>query len=397
MDVEEFCNIYFVERKGTDSLKWDALAERFGEDGLISLWVADMDFRAPECIQKALRQRIDHGVFGYSLVPDDYYDAFSRWLRAKHHYTLEKEWVRFAPGVVASLYWLIQAFTKEGDTILVCPPVYYPFFNSIKDTKRELIKCDLMNDGGNYTIDYCELEKKIKENQVKMIIHASPHNPVGRVWSEEELVRLLEICKRNEVLCISDEIHGDLILSGNMFQSVLAVRGGEYRSQVIVLNSASKTFNLAALAHSHILIPNPDWRKRYDDYELSHLQVGGNLLGRIATKTAYREGSEWLDALLKVIQHNYDYLKKELIKACPKIGVSPLEGTYLAWIDLRAYLGENTQELIQQKSRLAVDYGEWFGEAYKGFIRMNLATKPENIRKAVKNIIINLKHDSALA
>jgi len=391
-NVLDFCKKYFAYRKGTNCSKWDGLKKIFGRDDLISMWVADMDFKSPEAVRDALRERIDHGVYGYSLIPESYYESFIDWEEKHHGYKINKDWIRLSQGVVPAIYWFINAFTKSDESVIVLAPVYYPFHNAVKDTGRKLIMCELKNEDGYYTVDFERFERDIIENKVKMFIQSSPHNPVGRVWRGEELEKLLKICKDNDVLVISDEIHQDIVLNGYKHIPAATVNNGEYADNLITITAASKTFNLASLNTSHMVIENPKIRKIYDDYVSSIAQKGANLMGLIATEAALRGGEEWLASLIKVIEENYDIIVKSFSKHLPDATISPLEGTYLAWIDLRAYIDKkHIKEFILDKCRIAVDFGEWFSPLYEGFIRLNIATHPKYVKVAVENIIYNLK------
>ncbi|AIF52194.1 MalY/PatB family protein [Pelosinus sp. UFO1] len=388
MTTNEFVKKYSVERYGTSSLKWDALDVRFGDPDLLSMWVADMEFKTCEKIIEAMVERTRHGVFGYSYIPDDYYKAFSHWMEKRHGFPIEKEWVRFASGVVTTLYWTINAFTNPGEACMIFTPVYYPFHNAVKDTGRKLVTVDLVNNNGYFTIDYAAVENAIVENEVKLFIQCSPHNPAGRVWTEDELDRILGICKKHNVLVVSDEIHQDIIIGDKKFIPAAIIRDGKYLDNLITVSAASKTFNLAALLHNHIVICDEKLRKRYDAYAKTVNQSEVNVMGVIATQAAYTYGEEWLENLLEIIRTNYRYIKEELNNKAPEIVVTPLEGTYLLLLDLRKYIKpEDTKAFIQDKCRLAVDFGEWFGANFKGFVRLNLATDPKYVHRATANII----------
>ena len=392
MQKEKFLKEYLVERKGTYSLKWDALDKRFGNADLISMWVADMEIKAPKEVIEALKERCEHGVFGYSYVSDEYYNSVINWLKEKHNYEIKKEWLRFTNGVVTAIYCFVNIFTKVDDAILILTPVYYPFHNAVKDNNRKLITCDLKNTDGYFTIDYDEVEKKIVENKVKLFIQCSPHNPAGRVWKEEELARILEICKKHNVLVISDEIHQDIIMKGYKHIPSAIVANGKYADNLITVSAASKTFNLAGLIHSNIIISNAELRKKYDDEIKKINQTEISILGMLATQVAYEKGSEWLENVKEIIEDNFNYLKTELNKHIPEITITNLEGTYLVFLDLRKIIPiDKVKEFIQDKCNLAIDFGEWFGASFKGFIRINLATDPEIVKKAVENIIFEYK------
>ena len=388
MDKQEFLQSYLVDRHKTDSLKWDGLQQKFGETDLLAMWVADMEFKTCDGIVDAMTKRTRHGVFGYSCVPDDYYEVFSGWMERRYHFPVKKEWVRFSTGCVTAIAWMIHAFTKPGDSCMILTPVYYPFHNVVTNGDRKLVKVELDYNDGYFTMNYEAIEKAIVENQVKMFIQCSPHNPAGRVWTEDELDRVLAVCQKHDVLVISDEIHQDIILGDKPFVPAAVVSGGRYRDMVVTLNSASKTFNLATLLHSHIIITDDGLRGKYDQFASALNRTEVSIMGMVATKAGYTYGGEWLGQVLDVIRDNYRYLKEELNKRLPRMTVCALEGTYLVMIDLRSYVNpEQTLDFVQKHCRLAVDYGEWFGQAYKGFIRLNLATDPAYIKQAVERIV----------
>lgn len=285
MTKQEFLGRYLVERHGTDSLKWDALERMYGDKDLISMWIADSEFKTCDAITEALQRRIKHGVFGYTGLPEGYCDAFSGWMERHYGLKLEKEWFRFSTGCVTALAWLINAFTYPGDACLILTPVYYPFRSVVKNNNRQLVMVDLKYDeNGYFTIDLDAMERAIVENKVKLFIQCSPHNPVGRVWREEELESVLALCRKHQVLVVSDEIHQDIILSGQKFTPVAAVAGGAYRDMTITVTAASKTFNLASLIHSHILIPDANLRETYDRFSQALNRTSRNLLGMTAAQ-----------------------------------------------------------------------------------------------------------------
>lgn len=381
--------IQYVDRRGTNSLKWDAQKGIFGEEGLLALWVADMDFRVPQAVLDAQRAYLDTGVFGYYRPQKGYYQAFMDWERERHGYELEPEWIRFAPGVVPAINWLVQLFTKPQDPILVLTPVYYPFLRAVRENGRALISCELKNQGGNYSVDIAAFEAAIVERGVKCFILCSPHNPVGRVWKREELRAMLDICKAQGVLVISDEIHQDLVFEGHChLPSALA---GDYDGILITLTAASKTFNLAGCQNAFAVIPDAALRAAYDGFtSRMHLQ-SGNPFGYIAVEAAYRKGLGWLEQVKEIIWGNYRYAKAAFEAALPKVCVSPLEGTYLMWVDFTQYIEPDQMEaFFQKKCRLAVDYGSWFEGNAAGHARFNLATSRENLQKAVEAILANL-------
>ncbi len=379
--------VVYKDRKHTDCEKWDNCMERFHENDLLPLWVADMDFEAPECVKEALKKYVDFGVYGYYAVPQSYYDAFIRWEETYHGYKVKQEWIRFAPGVVPAFNWLLHILTKEKDSVIVMPPVYYPMRDAVLNNNRTLVESPLKRTETGYVMDYEDFEQKIKENDVKLFIFCTPHNPVGRVWTKEEIIKVLEICKKYRVYVIADEIHQDIIMSA--YEKVTAATVGNYDEILVTLTAASKTFNLAACQNSIVVIPDKKLRELYDDYMVRIRIKGGNAFGYIAVQSAYEGGREWLEEVLEIIEGNYRYMKEALQEKLPDVWVSELEGTYLMWIDLGAYVKpEDIEEVLQKKCGLAVDYGAWFGDdGYDTFIRVNLATKRENIEQAVKKII----------
>ncbi|MGM9590653.1 MAG: MalY/PatB family protein, partial [Faecousia sp.] len=380
-------------RSNTDCCKWDAeLEEKYGSRDLISMWIADMEFRTPEAVVDALCERIRHGVYGYSTVPEEYYTALSNWMQNRYGLPVAKESVRFCTGCVTAIAWMLQAFTKPGDACLILTPVYYPFHNVVTYNDRKLVTVDLNCDENDcFTMNYEAIEQAIVDNKVKLLLQCSPHNPVGRVWTEDELIKLFEICRRHHVLVVSDEIHQDLCLFGHSFVPALTVANGAYRDMIVTLNAASKTFNLAGLIHSHIIIPDEKLRAQYDRFARGMDRNAANIMGLTATLAGYTHGAQWLECLIQVIEENYSYLTRELQKRAPDVIVTPLEGTYLALIDLRRCMAvEDVHDFILKDCKLAVDYGEQFGEHFKGFVRLNLATDPMLVKQAVQNIVTQL-------
>lgn len=379
--------IVYKERKNTDSMKWDGCKEKFGEENLLPLWVADMDFEVPSCVKEALMKYINFGMFGYYQPPKEYEEAFIRWEETYHNYKVSRDWIRFSPGVVPAFNWLIHILTKENDSVIIMPPVYYPFRDAIVNNHRTLVESPLLRTENGYVIDYEDFEEKIKTNDVKVFIFCSPHNPVGRVWKREEIQRVMDICKKYHVYVISDEIHQDIIMKG--YEQIPAATTGDYDEILVTLTAATKTFNLAACQNSILIIPDEKLRGMYDEY-LGRLRIkGGNAFGYIAVQSAYEHGREWFEEVLAVIESNYHLLRKRLEVELPEAWISNLEGTYLMWIDLSNYLKrEKIEQVLQNQCGLAVDYGAWFcGNEHEGFIRVNLATKPENVEIAAQKLV----------
>lgn len=393
MNFEKFCKENCVERKGTGTLKWDSLQEVFGDPDLLPLWVADMEIQSPPAAREAIKKQAEHGTFGYGKVMDPYYDAFFGWMKDHHGVELEKDNLRFATGVVGSLYAAVRAYTEPDASVIICPPVYYPFYDAILNTGRKLVMCDLTNDGGHFYLDLEKFEKTIAENKPSMFILCSPHNPVCRVWTEQELEGALEICRKYGVLVVADEIHQDFTYTPeHKFVSTALVGGGKYKDMLIILNSGSKTFNLAGLIHSHVIIFDKKLMETYDAYIKSIGSPEVNVMGVVGMGAAFRDGAEWFENVKALICHNYEYMKEAFAKDAPKIVLTPLEGTYLSWLDLRGYMdGKEVADFIQKKCRLACDVGEWFSFEGHGFVRINLATDTKYIKMAVERIITNLQ------
>lgn len=384
-------NVIYRERKNTDSAKWDGCEEKFGSGSLLPMWVADMDFEAPACVKEAIKEYVDLGVFGYHRVSEGYETAFIQWEKKHHDYQVQGEWMRFAPGVVPAINWLIHILTEEQDSIIIMPPVYYPFRDAIVNNDRTLVESPLVRTEHGYVMDYQDFEQKISDNDVKMFVFCSPHNPVGRVWTSEEIRQVMDICKRHHVYVIADEIHQDIIMQG--YRHVTTATTGEYDDILVTLTAATKTFNLAACQNSILVIPNGAIREMYDQY-MNKLRVkDGNAFGYIAVQSAYEQGREWLEEVLHIIEGNYEYMKTNIQEALPLVWIPNLEGTYLMWMNLGQYIKpKEMKRVIQDECGLAVDYGDWFGdEENAAFIRINLATKRENIELATQRIIQALK------
>lgn len=387
MKVKDFVERYAVDRHNTDCFKWDGLQNEFGSTDLLPLWVADTEFKVPEAVTQALQARIAHGVYGYSQVVSGYQQAYINWQQQRYQTEIHPEWMRFGTGVVQSLSTLINVLTEPQEAVMVLQPVYYPFMQVIENNQRKLVVSQLKRADHHYEMDFTDIEQKIKQQHVKLLINCSPHNPVGRVWSEAELTKLLEICRENKVLFISDEIHHDLIVGQRPFVSALSIDNGLYRDNMVMVDSASKTFNLAALQNNHLIIPNPQIRTRYDNYIQRLKSPAGSLMGQVAAKAAYENGAEWLSGMLALIRQNFTYLKTHLAAENPAIEIFELEGTYLAWIDLSQVIPlTDLERVMKNDAKLAVDFGKWFGQGGDGFVRINLATTPANIELAVKRL-----------
>ncbi len=375
-----------VSREGTDCVKYDLRKETFGTGDVIPMWVADMDFKTPDFIIRALRKRLEHEIMGYSFRPADYSGSISSWLLKKHNWEIEDDWICFCPGIVPALNLCTLAFTRPGDSIIIQPPVYTPFFSAVENHGRNLIYNQLTEVDGKYVMDLDSLEDSITTN-TRMIIISNPHNPVGRSWSTDELTRLAEICLKNNILILSDEIHCDLILPG--FHHVPVTRLSHEISEITVTCIApSKTFNLAGLSTSSAIISNPVLRK-YFNSKIEHLHIGnGNIFGTIASTAAYSYGYEWLDNLMDYLNQNADYVIDYCRANIPEIVPVRPEATYMIWLDCRklGMTGEKLQDFFVNKAKVGMNEGSTFGPGGEGFMRMNLGTTHQWVRKALEQI-----------
>lgn len=382
----------YIDRRGTDSAKWDALDSQFGDPDLLAMWVADMDFKEAPCITEALKKYIDTAAFGYYSPGKGYFDAFIEWEKKYHGYDVKREWICFAPGIVPAFNWVLLWATKPDDAVILLTPVYYPMINAAKWNDRTLIQCDLVRNGMDYTIDFEKFEKDIAENDVKLFIMSSPHNPIGRVWTPEELRRLMEICRKHNVLVISDEIHQDFVFGDNKHYPTATL--GDYDDFCITMTAASKTFNLAGLQNSMVIIPNEELRERYLEYQRRIHTYDGNAFGFVAVEAAYKGGRAWLEEIKAQIYSNFEYVRDTFAKEIPDVTVADLQGTYLLWMNFEKYFKtqEEVKTFMQDKCGIAFDYGEWFGgDNFVPFVRMNLATTHELVDQAVQSIIREIK------
>jgi cystathionine beta-lyase len=362
-----------IERRNTGSVKYDLLENLYGNPELLPFWVADMDFRTPPFIIEAIRKKLSHGIFGYPVITESFYQAVISWLSGRHGWPVLREWIVFSPGVVPALNLAVMAFTEPGDKIIVQPPVYFPFFSAVKNNGRELVLNPLRVKEGRYYMDLEDLERKAGDG-ARMLIFCHPHNPVGRVWSINELSKVSEICNKYGVLILSDEIHSDLMLHGRK-HNPLASLGSDAAANTVTFMAPSKTFNLAGLASSFLVISNPSLRNSYSEM-LERVHIGmGNTFGITALEAAYQDGDDWLNQLLDYLAGNLEYLINFLQTHLPLITPVIPEATYLVWLDFRK-TGMNQQEIkkfLVQKAGLALNSGDTFGIGGEGFMRMNIA------------------------
>ena len=392
MNTIEFTETYYIDRRGSHSRKWNGEHLKFSRTDLLPLWVADMDFMPPQCIQEAICTYVKAQPLGYTMINPNYLEAVIDWYKRRHNCILSKDWLTSAPNVITGIMWCIGAFTKPNDAIAVLSPIYGAFDSSARNARRQIIAVPMKRgEDHRYTVDYKAFEKAIVEYDVKLFIHCNPHNPVGHVWTEKEMDRLFNICKQHNVLIISDEIHQDLITGPTPFTSALSVSNGTYKDNIIAMSSVSKSFNMASLHHAEIIIPNEKLRNQFNAYKSQVYHTDSDVIAETAITVAYThpEAEAWLTDVLAIIRENYAYLCRELCTALPQIRISPMDGTYLAWIDFGAYVkAEDMHDLFENKCRIAPSFGEWFGgKNYTTFVRLNLATSLENIKTATHNII----------
>lgn len=376
-----------VDRRESDCLKYDFAVERGKPEDILPLWVADMDFRTAPCITKRMQKDIELGIFGYTDSKDAYFHALADWYQTYFGWKAEKSWLVKTPGVVFAIAMAIQALTKEGEGVMLQQPVYYPFRIAIEDNHRRLVNNELVLRDGRYEIDFEDFEEKIVQEKVKLFLLCSPHNPVGRVWTKEELQRIGDICLKHDVKIISDEIHSDFVYPGHQHHVLLTV-DESFRDISIICTAPSKTFNLAGLQISNIFIPNPKIRKAFlrAMSAVGYSQV--NMLGLHACQAAYEDGREWLEQLKVYLKDNLDFVRDYLEKNLPQIKLIEPEGTYLVWLDCRG-LGlpeEELERLIVNGAKLWLDGGAIFGKAGEGFERINIACPRSILEEALERL-----------
>lgn len=382
-----------INRTGTDSAKWEARQSEqdpnihvrtdlfSGENPAIPMWIADMDFAPPKEVVDALTARARHGLYGYTERSVTYAASVCDWMRTRHRWPVQPESILTTPGVVPALAMLVRTFLKPGDKAIIQTPVYFPFYLVLEFNDIEVVRNPLVYEDGRYRMDFDDLEQKARDPQTKMLILCSPHNPVGRVWTRAELTRLSEICRANNVMVISDEIHADLTFAP-------FTPFGLVDEKAIVCTAASKTFNLAGLLTSNIIIPDPLQREAFQTYLWSNALVDTGIFGALATETAYRHGADWLDQLLVYLSGTLDYMEEYLAKHIPQIKMIRPEGTYLVWLDCRA-LGMDAKSLHKfflEKAGVYFEQGAIFGTEGEGFMRMNIATPRKRVKEALKRM-----------
>ena len=370
-----------TQRRGTNSYKWDSTDDK----EVLPMWVADMDFPTAPCIINALKKRVEHGIFGYTRVPEEYYDAVISWFSRRHHWKPRREWFIYTSGVVPALSAVIKALTNVGDKVLTLTPVYNCFFSSIRNNGCELDSCALRYEDNTFSIDYEDLERRAADPKTTLMLLCNPHNPSGRVWTREELRRIGDICIKNNVVVVADEIHCELVHPGFTYTPFASV-SEEFQKHSVTCVAPSKAFNIAGLQIANIIVENDKWRQRIDKAININEVCDVNPFGVIATIAAYNEGEEWLNQLLQYIHGNYLFFKDYCEEHLPQLPVTPLEGTYLAWMDCRS-LGipsEELEEELMKEAKLWLNAGSMYGKEGEGFMRWNLACPRQLVKEGLE-------------
>ena len=379
------------DRVPTSSLKWSYRRRFCGEEDVLPLWVADMDFPVAPEIQEAIRARTEHPIYGYPVRQDGFYESLMGWTQRRYGWEIRREWICYSPGIVPAINLAVLAFTQPGDKVVIQSPVYYPFGAAVLNNGRQLVDNPLRLEGDLYVMDLADLERKI-DSRTKLLILCSPHNPVGRVWTREELTALAELCARKNLIVVSDEIHGDLVMPG-FRHTCFASISEDAASRTLTCLAVSKTFNLAGLCTANIVIPDHRLRDGFVT-AAGNLGLGtSNVFGIVAQEAAYFKGEPWLEELIRYVDGNYRRLKSVLEGGIPGIRVLPLEGTYLAWVDCRS-LGKTDPELkdfFLHKAKVWLDDGPMFGAGGSGFMRVNLACPRATLDAAIERILTAFK------
>lgn len=378
-----------IDRANYHSVKWNELKTTFGDipKDVLPMWVADMEFRSPQPVIEAIKKANEHGIYGYASRPLSYYQAIIDWMEKRHNWKIKKDWIVYSPGVVPALSLIIRAFCQPGDKVIVQPPVYYPFFRVIENNGCHIVNNPLKFNNKRYFIDWEDLERKVDDPRVKILIFCSPHNPVGRVWQKEELIILGEICLEHNIIVVSDEIHADILFKGYKHIPFASISPA-FAHNSITCTAPSKTFNLAGLQTSSIIIPNKKYYKIYENILDGLALDENNVFGLVALEAAYRNGEEWLEQLLSYLNENLEFLMKYFKERIPKIKVIKPEGTYLVWLDCRQ-LGLSAKDLnnfMIKKARVALSDGYWFGTEGEGFMRINIACPRSFLEEGLKRI-----------
>ena len=384
-----------VDRSQNRSAKYDERVKNFGTDDVIPLWIADMDFKTAQPIIDACKKKAEEGIWGYTSRPDSYFKAYADWQERRNGWKFDPSLCSWSLGVVPALAGIIKLFTQKGEKVLIQPPVYPEFFDITENTGRTLVQNNFLERDGVWEVDFEDFERQAKDPEVKLFILCNPHNPLGRVWTKEELERMLTICFENDVLVVSDEIHSDLIFHGKKHTpAVLAAPGAD--KKVITCISVTKTFNLAGLQASTTVFPCLEMKKKFDSYWGGMDIHRNNAFSSVAMEAALNEGEEWLEQLKEYLDGNFAYIDAFLKEHLPKAHMVPSEGTYLAWIDFNGYVdgdAEKLEEIMQKKARVALDEGYIFGDAGRGFERINIATPRSVVEDCMDRILKAFKEE----
>ncbi|MFC1913296.1 MalY/PatB family protein [Chloroflexota bacterium] len=362
-----------INRCNTGSLKWDFAEAKYSIKDILPMWVADMDFKTTQTVIDALKKLAEFGIFGYAHIAPSYYEAVKGWMKSRHNWDIQREWIVFSPGVMPAICALIRSFTEPGDQVIVQTPAYYPFFEAITGNKCEILDSPLQLERGQYVMDLADLEQKISP-RTRIFILCSPHNPISRVWQKEELRKIGELCLKHDILIVSDEIHMDIIYDGCRHVPFATI-SEEFADKSIVCTAASKTFNLPGLNHSNIIISNPELRKRFNTAIGSSGFHSPSLFGIAATQAAYLHGEEWLEQLLAYLQGNIKFLKKYIAEKIPSLKLVQPQGTYLLWLDFGdcGIKSDRLGKFVREDAKVGLQAGTIFGFKEEGFERMNIA------------------------
>lgn len=381
-----------INRLGSESVKWDAILNMYDERVLLPLWIADMDFKAPKGVLENYQKLLDHGILGYTNMPESLYTTICSWEKEQHNLTIEKQDILFFSGVLAGIATAVQAFTKPNDTILIHDPVYPPFANIITTNRRQLIRSKLVEESGRFVMDYADIERKFKQHQVKVMILCNPHNPGGRVWTKEELQKLGKLCREYGILVLSDEIHQDLVFSPNEMTSFFKA-GEDFSEFSLQFTSMTKTFNLAGIKNSVVIVKNDKLRKQLLRKQEENFQQEINTFGLVGMEAAYKTGKEWLSELLPYIQANINYTIQFFQDHLPKVKIMKPEGTYLLWLDFSAYgyTDEELENRMIHKGKVVLNTGVSYGPSGKQHMRLNVACPQVTLEEGLKRIVTALK------
>lgn len=374
-----------INRYKTNCLKYDFKSDKNKPEDVFPMWIADMDFKCCDAILNDMHKKIEHGIFGYSKNDENYFNAIKNWYKQNFDTELKQEWLTTTPGVVFALATAVKTLTKENEYVLINNPVYFPFTEVVEDNKRKIVSSDLILKNNHYEINFEDLENKIKQYNIKLFLLCSPHNPVGRVWTKNELDKIIEICMKYNVFIVSDEIHSDFVWNG---RHTCLLKYKNYQNNIILCTAPTKTFNLAGLQVSNIFIPNKEIRQQF---QLEIKKTGYsliNIMGLVACQSAYEKGREWLNELRKYLLENIKYVDTFLKEKLPKIKLIYPEGTYLLWLDFNELnlTDDKIEELMLNKAKLWLNTGKMFGKTGQGFQRLNIALPKEKLKYALENL-----------